>query len=63
MILCQLHLMRHALTKSTMKSTDRYSEEDSHCFKRVKKGRGFAYLDQKGEKIGGFWCNGEKLSS
>lgn len=46
-----------------MKSTDRYSEEDSHCFKRVKKGRGFAYLDQKGEKIGGFWCNGEKLSS
>lgn len=36
----------------TMKSTYRYSEEDSLCFKRVKKGRGFAYLDEKGEKIG-----------
>ncbi|WP_373496790.1 DNA topoisomerase IB [Aquiflexum sp.] len=35
-----------------MKSNYRYSEEDSLCFRRVKKGRGFAYLDEKGVKIG-----------
>jgi hypothetical protein len=35
-----------------MKSTYRYSEEESLCFKRVRKGRGFAYLDERGVKIG-----------
>ncbi|MCH7412474.1 DNA topoisomerase IB [Belliella sp. R4-6] len=34
-----------------MKAKYRYSEEDSLCFKRVKRGRGFAYLNEKGEKI------------
>jgi DNA topoisomerase-1 len=35
-----------------MESTQKYSEEDSLCIKRIKKGRGFAYLDENGNKIG-----------
>ncbi|MCH7398189.1 DNA topoisomerase IB [Belliella sp. DSM 107340] len=34
-----------------MKSKYRYIEEDALCFKRVKRGRGFAYLNENGEKI------------
>jgi DNA topoisomerase I len=34
-----------------MEPFQKYSEHDSLCFKRIKKGRGFAYLDENGKKI------------
>jgi len=36
-----------------MKTTfNKYNEENSLCFRRVKKGRGFLFLDENGDKIG-----------